>query len=214
MFTTSIDKNGIKNIEQLAVMFETMPAKIKRANDRAARNAQDKIEKDLRRRGRPGKFIKVNYKAYGRYGLKFSFDIKPGRGGSRGGSKGRQYSALWAARVFIYSEMGMTGRRAFTLPAIQKTRTFKTRIRTGDYTTTGTKTQSYQGRYKISHSSGRWKQGQTLRGPLRIPAIGPFHFSSMSGGARTTIKKAASDIIRAELNKEYDKILGKRAMKR
>lgn len=214
MFTTSIDRNGIKNIEQLALLFETMPAKIQRANDRAAQSAQTKIEKDLRRRGRPGKFIKVNYRSYGQYGLKFSFDIKPGRGGSRGGSKGRRYSALWAARVFIYSEMGVTGRRAFTLPAIEKTRTFKTRVRTGDYTTTGTKTKSYQGRYRISHSSGRWKEGQTLRGPLRIPAIGPFHFSMMSGGPRKTIKKAASEIIRNELNREYDKILGKRAMKR
>lgn len=210
MFNTSIDRNGIKNIEQLAVMFETMPVKIKKANDRAAKNSQDKIEQDLRRRGRPGKFIKVNYKQYGRYGLKFSFDIQPGRGGSRGGSKGRRYSAVWAARVFIYSEMGMTGRRAFTLPAIQKTRQFKGRVRTGDFLRTTTKTVSYQGRYRISHSSGRWKKGQTLRGPLRIPAIGPFHFSAMSGGPRKTIQKTASEIIRAELNKEYDKILGKR----
>lgn len=214
MFKTSIDRNGIKNIEQLAVVFETMPAKIQRANDRAAKSSKDKIEKDLRRRGRPGKFIEVNYKGYGKYGLKFSFDIKPGRGGFRGGSKGRKYSALWAARVFIYSEMGMTGRKAFTLPAIQKTKQFRGRTRTGDFTKVTTKTVSYQGRYRISHSSGRWKEGQTLRGPLRIPAIGPFHFSAMSGGPRKTIKKTATDIIRTELNREYDKILGKRAMKR
>jgi hypothetical protein len=211
MFNTSIDKGGIKNLENLALIFDSAPAKIQKANDLAARNAQQKIEKDLRSRGRPGRFIAVNYKKYGQYGLKFSFEIKPGRGGSRGGSKSRQYSAIWAARVFLWSEMGMTGRRAFVLPLRMKTRTYKGRKRMGDYIETVTKTQSYAGRYVISHSSGRWKKGRSLEGPLKIPQMGPFHFSSMSGKPRKTIKRAATDIISIELNKQYDKVLGKMA---
>lgn len=214
MFKTQISKSSIRNIEQLSIMFANMPVKIQRANDRAAKSAQNKIEKDLRRRGRPGKFIQVSYRGYGKYGLKFSFDVKPGRGGSRGGSKTRKYSALWAGRVFINSEMGRIGRRAFVLPEKKKQHQYTQRVRTGDYYTNKTMTQQVKGEYVISHSSGQWKKGRALYGPVKIPAIGPFHFSSMSGGPRSTIKKTASDIIKTELNKEYEKILGKRARRK
>jgi len=188
MFRVSIDKKQIDNLEKLEKVLKTMPAKIDRANDRAGKKAQKAIEDNLRKRGAPGRFVDVTYKKYGPLGLKFSFNTKVGRGGYRGSGK-RGYSALWATRVFLNSEQGITGRRAFTLPS--------------KATNTGTK------RYVVSHSSGRWKRGEKFTGPLRIPAIGPFYFSAKSGMPRKKIQKSAAEIIRNELNKEYNKSFDK-----
>jgi hypothetical protein len=195
MFRVSVDRGQLNNVEKLATLIEMMPAKIDRANDRAGRKAQQAIEENLRRRGAPGRFVDVTYKKYGPLGLKFSFKTRTGRGGYRGGGN-RQYSALWATRVFLNSEQGMTGRRAFTLSRDQKTVNKK-----------GNPSRS--GAYRISHSSGQWKKGTTLAGPLRIPAIGPFYFSSKSGMPRKKIQKSAAEIIRNELDKEYRKTFGK-----
>jgi len=190
MFRTSVDRSQLKNIENLAIFLETSPAKIQRANDRAAKSAKKKIEENLRRRGRPGRFIEMDYKKYGPLGLKFSFEIRPGKGGYRGGSASRKYSALIASRIFLFSEQGVTGRKAFTLPS-KKQKSGETK------------------RYVISHSSGEWRKGQKLVGPLRIPAIGPFYFSSKSGMPRKKIQKMAAEIIRDELDKQYKKEFGK-----
>lgn len=191
MFKVSIDKGQLKNIEKLAVFLETSPAKINRANDRAGKAAQKKIEENLRRRGRPGRFVNVQYKKYGPFGLKFSFETRSaGRGGYRG-SGGMRYSPLWATRIFLNAEQGMTGRRAFTLP--RKIKVIK----------------GQTARYTVSHSSGRWKKGTKFVGPLRIPAIGPFYFSAKSGMPRQRIQKTAANIIREELNKSYAKEFGK-----
>jgi len=193
MFRTSIDRSQLKNIENLAMLLDTAPAKIQRANDRAAKSAKKKIEENLRRRGRPGRFIEMDYKKYGPLGLKFSFEIRPGKGGHRGGSASRKYSALIASKIFLFSEQGLTGRKAFTLPSKKE------------------KNESYSQtkRYVISHSSGEWRKGQKLVGPLRIPAIGPFYFSSKSGMPRKKIQKMAAEIIRDELDKQYKKEFGK-----
>lgn len=188
MFRVSIDKGQLNNLEKLATFIEMMPAKIDRANDRAGKKAQMLIEENLRKRGAPGRFVDVTYKKYGPLGLKFSFRTKTGRGGYRGSGK-RGYSALWATRIFLNSEQGITGRRAFTLPSKSSS--------------TGSK------RYVVSHSSGRWKRGQKFTGPLRIPAIGPFYFSAKSGMPRKRIQKTSAEIIRNELNKEYKKTFGK-----
>ena len=196
MFRTSIDRSQLKNIENLAMLLDTAPAKIQRANDRAAKSAKKKIEENLRKRGRPGRFIEMDYKKYGPLGLKFSFEVRPGKGGHRGGSASRKYSALIAAKIFLFSEQGFTGRRAFTL-----NRDHRTVNKKGN--------PSRSGAYKISHSSGEWKKGTLLPGPLRIPAIGPFYFSSKSGMPRKKIQKMATEIIRDELDKQYKKEFGK-----
>jgi len=197
MFRVSIDKGQLQNLENLANAIEMIPAKMNRANDRAGKKAQKAIEDNLRRRGAAGRFVDVTYKKYGPLGLKFSFNTKTGRGGYKGGGK-RQYSALWATRVFLYSEQGLTGRRAFTLNRQGKGVNKK-----------GNPTRTAGGVYKISHSSGQWKKGTTIAGPVKIPAIGPFYFSARSGMPRKKIQKSAAEIIRNELNKEYAKVFGK-----
>lgn len=194
MFRVSVDRNGIQNLETLATLLQSAPEKIQRANDRAGRIAKEKIEDNLKKRGRPGRFIDVSYKKYGPFGLKFTFDTsKGGRGGYRGG-KGRRYSALWASRIFLNSEQGLTGRRAFTLPQVKVVT-----ARNSEVTM----------RYRVSHTSGRWRKGDKFAGPLRIPAIGPFHFSAQSGMPRQRIQKTSVEIIRDELDKQYKKEFGK-----
>ena len=190
MFSTSIDKGQLQNIETLAKLIDTIPAKLQRANDRAAKNAKTKIEANLRKRGRPGKFIQMDYKKYGPLGLKFSFEIRPGKGGHRGGNANRRYRPLIASKIFLFSEQGVIGRRAFVLRPMKDKKG-------------GTK------RYVVSHSSGEWRKGQKLLGPLRIPQIGPFYFSTKSGMPRKKIQKMAAEIIREELDKQYQKELGK-----
>lgn len=199
MFRVSIDKGQLQNVEKLAVFLEQSPAKIQRANDRAASMAQKRIKENLRKRGRPGRFVKVEYKKYGPFGLKFSFGTRGVNRGTYGGGGGQQgYSVLWASRIFLNAEQGITGRRAFVLPdkGIPASEPGKPKEFPG-------------GRYILSHSSGRWKKGQQLGGPLKIPAIGPFHFSAKSGMPRQKIQKTAAAIIRDELNKSYKKEFGK-----
>lgn len=206
MFRVVVNKSQLDNIEQLAAMLNTAPAKIQRANDRAGASAKKRIEQNLKRRGRPGRLVKVAYKKYGPLGLKFSFTTRGSRGGSYGGNstKTNGYSALWASRVFLNAEQGMTGRRAFTLPKKQQ----------GIYTSKSGRQTRYTKRYRVSHSSGEWKEGQKLLGPLRIPAIGPFYFSAKSNMPRETIQDAARNILRTELNKEYKKEFGKMLRKK
>ena len=109
------------------------------------------------------RFLNVESKKYGQYGTKISIDTKGSlRGGSRGDGK-RGYNAKIAANIFIMSEMGYRGRKPFTLP-MRKIR------RSGNF----------ESRYRVSHNSGQWRIGTTFVGPLAIPGIGPFYFSSKS----------------------------------
>jgi hypothetical protein len=188
MFNTSVDKKSIDSIQKLEMYVSSMENKINAANDRAAIRSVAIIEKDLRERGRPGRFIKGDIRKYGQFGLRLSFEPTNLRGGNRTGGGKRMYNAKIAADIFIFSESGVTGRKAFTLPR-----------KTSEEWTSA--------RYQISHSSGRWKKGQRLRGPLRIPAIGKFYFSAKAGKPRITIKKMANKVIREELNKEYNAML-------
>ena len=192
MFRVSIDKGQLQNVEKLAMFLEQSPAKIQRANDRAAAMAQKRIKENLRRRGRPGRFVKVEYKKYGPFGLKFSFGTRGINRGTYGGGSGQEgYSVLWASRIFLNAEQGIPGRRAYVIPKRAPSSEGDTR------------------RYQISHSSGRWRKGDRLLGPLRIPAMGPFYFSAKSGMPRQKIQKTAASIIREELDKSYKKEFGK-----
>lgn len=194
-FNIAISKNQIDKIVKLESFLASMPNKIARANDRATQSALVEIKNDIRRRGKPGRFLNIESKKYGQYGTKISIDTKGSlRGGSRGDGK-RGYNAKIAANIFIMSEMGYRGRKPFTLP-MRKIR------RSGNF----------ESRYRVSHNSGQWRIGTSFVGPLAIPGIGPFYFSSKSGMARVTIKKMAANVIRKELNASYRKEFGKKLL--
>jgi len=199
MFNIAINKSQLDNLEKLATFLEVVPARIDKANDRAASVAVFKIEQNLKRRGKPGRFVKVSYKRYGSFGLKIRFETRGGRGGMYGGGRSTNYSPLWASRIFLHSEQGMTGRRAFVLPRKER----------GSYSDKSGRARTYTKRYRFSHTSGEWKEGTQKLGPLKIPAIGPFYFSAKSGMPREDIKKTGRKIILNELNKSYKKEFSK-----
>jgi hypothetical protein len=152
------------------------------------------IESNVRRRGRPGKAINASYQQYGEFGLKIRISIGGSRGGNTGGrTKSGKYSILIASRIFLSSEQGKIGRRAFSLPM-----------------KIGTSSGKVSGGYIVSHSSGPWRKGQRLIGPLSIPQIGPFHFSSQSGMKREKISTMARNSLKGYLNKYYESALSKK----
>lgn len=204
----NVDKRSIENIEQIANMIDAVPSRIKMANSRAGSMAVRDIKNNLSKRGRPGEVIDVKYEQYGDFGLRLKISPRPGRGGYNGGrKKSGQYSILIAARIFINSEEGKLGRRPFTLPRKFVTKRITYRGRgANNLPVNKSKTVSTSSRYIISHSSGRWNEGQKLVGPLKIPAIGPFHFSANSGMPRERISAYSRNTVKAYLNKYYDNI--------
>lgn len=194
-FNISISKNQINNISKIESFLLSMPNKIAKANDIATKDSVDEIRKNILKRGKPGRFINVESKKYGSFGMKVSIDSKGAmRGGSRVGGR-RQYNAKIAANIFLMSEMGYRGRKAFTLPMRKISRS-----------------GNFENRYRVSHNSGRWRVGTSFVGPLAIPAIGPFHFSAQTGMPRITIKKMAANTIRKNLNAAYKKEFGKKIL--
>lgn len=192
MYSVQISKKSIQKIEELENRLKQTPTKISRANNRALSKAIPEIEKDIKRRGKPGRFINVKDKPYGQYGRKLTISTDGAlRGGSHGRGGKRMYNAKIAANVFLNSEMGKVGRRAFGLPPVVRT---------------NKKGKKTRGRYRISHTSGQWKQGTRL--PFaRVPQMGPFYFSAKSGGRKVKINTAARKIMIKHLNAEYAKIL-------
>lgn len=93
------------------------------------------------------------------------------------------------------SEEGKLGRRAFTL----RRRTSSDASEKGSW------------RYQVSHSSGQWQRGQRFVGPLKIPAIGPFYFSSKAGMPRQKISVFSRNTIRKYLNRYYENLLKRSA---
>lgn len=183
MLRINVDKRSIDRIDDLVNFVDAIPTKIKMANSRAARMAAKDIEANIQKRGKPGRAVSVFYDTYGDFGLKFSVRSGGRRvGGSGGRSKSGRYSILIASRIFLSSEEGKTGRRAFTIPA-----------RT----------------YRISHTSGRWVRGRFFQGPSFIPEIGPFYFSSKSGMKREKISTMSRRIIKQYLNRYYDNALNR-----
>lgn len=192
MYSVNVNKNAIKNLEALEAKFKSAPTKIARANNRAMSKAIPEIYGDIRRRGKPGRFISVEDKKYGQYGRRLVISTNGAlRGGSHGRGSKRMYNAKIAANVFLNSEMGKVGRKRFLLPP---------RIRTN------AKGKKISGRYRISHTSGKWKQGTRIPFAV-VPQIGPFYFSAGSGGRRMKINTAARKILVSHLNDEYKKML-------
>lgn len=196
MLQINVNKRSIDRLEELSNLIDAVPAKIKMANSRAATMSVKDIKDNLARRGRPGEVIDVSYDQYGDFGLRFKLTPRPGRGGYNGGrSQTGRYSILIASRIFLSSEEGKVGRRAFTLR----------RRTSADAVSKGKRQGSW--RYEISHSSGKWQKGQRLVGPLKIPAIGPFHFSGQSGMPRQKISAFSRNTIRKYLNRYYENLL-------
>ena len=75
-FNIAISKNQIDKIAKLESFLVSMPNKIARANDRATQSAVSAIKDDIRKRGKPGRFLNVESKKYGQYGTKVSIDTK------------------------------------------------------------------------------------------------------------------------------------------
>lgn len=189
MFQARIDSRSIKNLEELSRFVDSFPTKFKQANSRAGFMASKKLQENIARRGRPGEVVRVSYEIYGDYGLKLKIQPASGRGGNTGnrGAYGK-YSILIASKIFLKSESGEVGRVAFTVPR---------RSGKGDRGT----------RLVVSHTSGRWIKGQKFMGPLSVPAIGPFYFSSKRGMPRETIQKTGARILGTYLNKYYNNAL-------
>jgi hypothetical protein len=189
MISVRIPTTTFTNIASLEKKIITMPNKIAFINDKATERAAGYVLYNIRKRGKPGNFVEVYYKKYGKAGSKLEIKAEMSRGGFRtsGGFK-RGFNGKIAASIFMQAESGKIGRRAFTI---------KQRAPQGKATTS---------RYMISHNSGRWKKGQKLLGPLRIPQINPFHFSAKAGMPRITIQDKAKKILIEELKKSYSRI--------
>jgi hypothetical protein len=185
MLEVRIDSRSIRNLEELSKFVDSLPTKFKQANSRAGSIASKKLQENIARRGRPGSVIRVTYEIYGEYGLKLKVQPSSGRGGDTGnrGASGR-YSMLIASKIFLNSESGKVGRSAFTVP------------RRSGKSGRGT-------RMVISHTSGQWVKGRKLMGPLTVPQMGPFYFSSQTGMPRETIQKAGNRILGSYLNRYY-----------
>ena len=188
MISVRIPTSTFTNIAELEKKIVTMPNKISSINDKATARAAGYVLYNIRKRGKPGRFVEVYYKKYGKAGAKLEIKAEMSRGGFRtsGGFK-RGFNGKIAAAIFMKAESGKIGRRAFTI---------KKRAPQKGATTS---------RYMISHNSGRWKKGQKLLGPLRIPQLNPFHFSAKSGMPRITIQDKAKKILIEELKKSYSR---------
>lgn len=189
MINVRIPTSTFTNIAALEKKIITMPNKIAAINDKATGRAASLVLLDIRRRGKPGRFIEVYYKKYGKAGAKLEIKTELSRGGFRtSGTFKRGFNAKHATNIFMRAEMGKVGRRRFTI---------KKKAPRGDGSTS---------RYMVSRSSGRWNQGQKFLGPLRIPQLNPFHFSAKSGRPRITIQAKARKIVIEELKKSYSRI--------
>jgi hypothetical protein len=189
MISVQIPTTTFTNIARLEKKIITMPNKIASINDKATMRAGGYVLYNIRKRGKPGRFIEVYVEKYGKAGARLKIKAEMSRGGFRsaGGFK-RAFNGKIAASIFMKAESGKIGRRAFTI---------KKRLPQRGETTS---------RYMISHTSGRWKKGQKLHGPLRIPQLNPFHFSAKSGMPRITIQAKAKKILIEELTKSYSRI--------
>lgn len=184
-FKISVDKRSIENLENLVELTQSIPARIKMANANATNTAVRNIKENIQKRSPSiSRAIKVEAQPYGEFGSKIKIYSSGPRGGNTGGrSKKGRYSLVIASRIFLNSEQGKIGRKAFGLPK---------------------KTKGY---YVISHTSGKWRKGRRLQGPLRIPPIGPYYFSSKSGVKREKIDVMSRKVVKKYLNQYYSGIL-------
>lgn len=142
---------ALKNLGELADLVDKYKIDL-RVTIRKAGNEASKIIKEevILPRGAAGKYVSVDSKRYGPFGLKIS--ISADKNAAAGSGSTSWSDPFWAAQIFLKSENGEIGRQAFTLSKEDK-------------------------RYKISRSSGRWQQGEILMAPLNIPQIGAYYFS-------------------------------------
>jgi hypothetical protein len=174
--TTNINSGsfgaGLEYVKELEHFLDAFPEKLMEANQRALNASKGDIDRDIQRRGRPGKYIDVDIQKYGDYGLSVRIHDTPD------GANGH------ATRMFLQSEQGLVGRRAFVLNK-----------------------KTY---YVISHDSGKWGYGTHLGSPVNVPAVPPFAFSSKNskdGDANITIKQMAYNSIVKNLNRQHRMLL-------
>jgi hypothetical protein len=178
-------KEGIGNLYELQKLFETMPSNIAIANDLAAQQTVERVKENILQRGNPGKFISVKSKKYGPLGMQIVISVDPSAG-PRGGEGKRAYDSAFAARIFLNTESGMTGRSGFILPMKPRG-------------------------YLISHTTVGWSKGIRLqKGPVVVPQMGSFYYSSKSGMGRIPIKQFASEQMVKILNRNYSLLLSRK----
>jgi hypothetical protein len=94
---------GLTHFAELATYYDKFSEKLLESNKRALLFAQAHIEGDITKRGGPGKYVKVDVKKNGPYGLSVRiYDVPDGADG-------------YKARMFMQAESGITGRKAYTL---------------------------------------------------------------------------------------------------
>lgn len=180
-------KQGIDNLYELQKLFETMPDSIRISNDLAAQQTADRVKENILKRGNPGKFISVKAKKYGPLGMQIVISVDPSAG-PKDGDGGRAYNSAIAARIFLNTESGMTGRSGFILPVKRRG-------------------------YLISHTTSGWKKGTRLhKGPVVVPQMGSFYYSSKSGVERIPIKQFASQEMVRRLNLAYSSLLRRKSI--
>lgn len=185
MLQINVNKKSIDNLESLSELFEAIPARIKMANANATDVSVRNIKENINKRSPSiSRAIKVESYQYGEFGTKIKIYSSGPRGGNTGGrgKKGR-YSLVIASRIFLNSEQGKIGRKSFTLP------------------------KKARGYYVLSHTSGKWRKGRRFRGPLTIPQIGAYYFSSKSSVKKEKLSDMSRKIVKKNLNHYYSGIL-------
>lgn len=192
--STSINKGsygGLKNLKRLESRLAKMPDDIEAANKLAADKTVIDVTENLIKRGRPGRFLKVESTAYGKLGFKLNISTN-GVATSIGlmespAGAGRRYSGKWAANIFMNSESGFVGRRAFNVVADKKD-------------------------LIVSHNSpfSHWKTGMPLPMIVNVPELGAYYWSSRTGVESIPIKTMAKNFIVENLNKRYSEMLKKK----
>lgn len=159
---------ALKNLDELANLIDKYKSNLTITMRKAGNEASKRIKQEvIDARGGAGRGISVTSKKYGPFGLKISITANGVR--PEGSSGSTEWSdPVWAGRIFLASESGDIGRKAFVLAA-----------------------KEGRSAYRVSRSSGRWTQGQFLRGPLNVPQIGAYYFS----GENQPIRKDAYQVM-------------------
>lgn len=93
----------LEHFAELSLYYDNLSDKLMEANQSALLFAKAAIERDIKERGEPGKYIGVEIKKNGPYGLAVRIYNEPD------GADGHK------TRMFMQAESGIIGRRAYTL---------------------------------------------------------------------------------------------------
>lgn len=192
MIQTSINKGsfgGLDRLKELEEKVKRMPKTIKKETEFAAKKTAEDILINLKLRGKPGRFFEVETLPNGELGQRVRI-FKSSNLRVSEGYGGRKYNQEYAANIFMNSESGFIGRKAFTANArLENTR--------GMVATHNSPYSSVQKHTKLGQQ-------------VNVPELGRFYWSSKTGMEPIPIKKFAKDKLLEYLNKRYAKILDKK----